>query len=240
MTLPPAEPGSGASAPASPQTGPQSHPSETTPAFAPLPPVPPAPAPRRSRTRLSPAERRSQLLNLGVSWLSHRPLEAITVEDLAAHAQVSPGLVFYYFESRQGLHVAILRKASKALLRSFAPSLDVPAAERTHDAVARLVAFVRENGETFASIARSATSPDEEIRAINQRVRESTAEYTRAMLDELGVPDTLIVALAIRAWLVVVEQALLEAVSADGPGLDDQQLVEFLTRTLFAMITADA
>jgi len=187
---------------------------------------------RKQRTRLSPAERKKQLLSHGLAWIEHRPLDTITVEDLAAAANVSPGLVFYYFDSRQGLHKAILRAAGTLFLSAFEPSLDLPAHERARDAISRTVAFVREHGETFASIARSATSPDEDLRAINAFIRDQSARYTRRMLDELGLPDSPIVDLSIHAWLVVVEQTLLASQST----LPDDEVVDFLTRTLFAMI----
>lgn len=189
-----------------------------------------------ARTRLSPAERKKQLLTHGLDWIAQRPLDTITVEDLAAAANVSPGLVFYYFESRQGLHKAILRQAGNMFLAAFEPSLDLPAHERARDAIARTVAFVREHGETFASIARSATSADEDIREINEFIRDQSARHTRAMLDELGLPDTPIIDLSIHAWLVVVEQTLLAAVPRSGATLRDDEIVDFLTRTLFAMI----
>lgn len=189
-----------------------------------------------ARTRLSPAERKKQLIAQGLDWIAQRPLDTITVEDLAAEANVSPGLVFYYFESRQGLHKAILRQAGTLFLNAFEPSLDLPAHERARDAIARTVAFVREHGETFAAIARSATSPDDDIRELNTFVRDQSARYTRAMLDELGLPDTPIIDLSIHAWLVVVEQTLLAAVPRNDLALRDDEIVDFLTRTLFAMI----
>jgi AcrR family transcriptional regulator len=46
------------------------------------------------RTRLSPEERRAQLVALGVNALADRPLQELTIEDLAAQAGVSRGLLF--------------------------------------------------------------------------------------------------------------------------------------------------
>jgi AcrR family transcriptional regulator len=172
----------------------------------------------------------------GLAWLAERPLDTISVEELAAEVNVSAGLVFYYFESRLGLHIAILNEAADLFLAAFAPSLAVPAQDRARDAISRLVAFVRERGETFAAIARSSTAPEDEIRDINTRVREESLQYTKEMLAELDLPDTPIIDLAIHAWLVVVEQTLLEVVAREGSPLGDDEVVEFLTRTLFAMI----
>ncbi len=51
------------------------------------------------RVRLSPEERRAQLIDLGVRMLADRPLEQISVEDIADQAGVSRGLLFHYFAS---------------------------------------------------------------------------------------------------------------------------------------------
>ena len=55
------------------------------------------------RTRLSPDERRAQLIDLGARMLAERPLEQISVEDIADQAGVSRGLLFHYWRPKDGL-----------------------------------------------------------------------------------------------------------------------------------------
>ncbi|UUT36327.1 helix-turn-helix domain-containing protein [Microbacterium elymi] len=54
------------------------------------------------RMRLTPDQRRSQLVALGVNFLADRPLDNLTMEVLSELAGVSRALVFHYFGSRQG------------------------------------------------------------------------------------------------------------------------------------------
>ena len=63
------------------------------------------------RTRLTPDERRAQLVALGVAFLADNPLDELTIEDLSARAGVSRGLLFHYFGSKQGLHREVVRTA---------------------------------------------------------------------------------------------------------------------------------
>jgi len=48
------------------------------------------------RTRLTPDERRAQLVALGVAALAHSPLEDVTMELLSEQAGVSRALLFHY------------------------------------------------------------------------------------------------------------------------------------------------
>ena len=50
-----------------------------------------------TRTRLSPTERRAQLLDLGMVLLAERGLEDLSIDVLAEHAGISRGLLYHYF-----------------------------------------------------------------------------------------------------------------------------------------------
>jgi AcrR family transcriptional regulator len=50
-----------------------------------------------SRIRLSPEQRRVQLLDLGVRLFSRRSLDELSVDVLAQEAGISRGLLYHYF-----------------------------------------------------------------------------------------------------------------------------------------------
>ena len=77
------------------------------------------------RTRLDPAQRRAQLIDLGARMLAERPLEQISVEDIADQAGVSRGLLFHYFASKSEFHLAIVRHSSEQMLQRTEPSESV-------------------------------------------------------------------------------------------------------------------
>ena len=65
------------------------------------------------RSRLSPEQRRAQLIAIGVAFLAEHPLDELTIDELATRAGVSRALIFHYFDSRQGVERAIVTGTSK-------------------------------------------------------------------------------------------------------------------------------
>lgn len=188
------------------------------------------------RTRMSPDERRQQLIALGVAALADRPLEAVTVEDLAAQAGVSPGLVHYYFGNRQGLHSAIVRTARDAMLHATQPRAELPPRERLRDTLDRFVVFVHDHDATFYSLVRGAASGDEHVRATIQHARDVLAGHLRDAFQEIGVAPTPLLEVALHSWISFAEQALVEA--ATDPDIAPSDLADFLERSALGVLAA--
>ena len=82
----------------------------------------PGPAPR---TRLAPDDRRRQLLGIGLRKLVERPIQAVSVDEVAAEAGISRGLLFHYFPTKAAYHDAVIGAAVRRVLRNIAPDPDV-------------------------------------------------------------------------------------------------------------------
>ncbi|WP_402462137.1 TetR/AcrR family transcriptional regulator [Isoptericola aurantiacus] len=188
------------------------------------------------RTRLSPDERRQQLLALGVGALADHRLEDVTIEDLAARAGVSPGLVHYYFGNRQGLHSAIVRTARDAMLHATEPRADLPPRARLRDTLDRFVEFVRDHDATFYSLVRGAASGDENVRTTIQEARDVLAGHLRDVFAEIGVEPEPLLDVALHSWISFAEQALVDA--ADAPDVPAAELAGFLERSALGVAAA--
>ncbi|MGN6425467.1 TetR/AcrR family transcriptional regulator [uncultured Leifsonia sp.] len=188
------------------------------------------------RTRLTPDERRAQLVALGVAFLADNPLDELSIEDLSARAGVSRGLLFHYFGSKQGLHREVVRTARDSMLHATEPVADLPPLERLRDTLARIVAFVREHRGTFYSLVRGVASGDEEVRSVVEEARGEQAERVTAVFLELGVPDGPLLRIALRSWIAFAEEALVE--SALGTDLPDERIVDFLERSARGVVDA--
>lgn len=187
------------------------------------------------RLRLTPQERLAQLIALGVNFLSDHPLDELTIDELATRAGVSRALVFHYFESKQGMHRAVVTTARDSLLQATAPRSELPPRERINDTLRRFASFVREHRGTFTSLVRGVASGDAAVRAVVDESREFNAEQLRRAFIELGVTDSQVLRVALRAWVSFAEEVF---VSLTAENLaDDDQLVAFLMRTLDATVS---
>ena len=74
-----------------------------------------------TRARLSPEERRSQLLDLGVRLLATRSLDELSIDLLAEQAGISRGLLYHYFGNKHAFHEAVVRRAADDLVAQTAP-----------------------------------------------------------------------------------------------------------------------
>ncbi|UAJ78502.1 TetR/AcrR family transcriptional regulator [Leifsonia sp. ZF2019] len=188
------------------------------------------------RTRLTPDERRAQLVALGITLLAEEPLDALTIDILSERAGVSRALLFHYFGSKQGLHREVVRTARDSMLHATEPVPELPPLERLRDTLERIVRFVREHRGTFYSLVRGVASGDSEVRAVVEEAREEQAGRVVAAFLELGVPDTPLLRIALRSWVAFAEEALVE--SALGTDLSSDEIVGFLERSARGVVAA--
>jgi AcrR family transcriptional regulator len=64
---------------------------------------------------MTPERRRAHLLDAAAELAAGRGLAALSVEEIAAHAGVSEGLLYHYFPTKQALLVAAVRRAADAM-----------------------------------------------------------------------------------------------------------------------------
>lgn len=185
------------------------------------------------RTRLSPDERHAQLVALGVAFLVDHPLHELTIEYLSAEAGVSRGLLFHYFDSKNGLHREVVRTARDSMLRATEPIPDLEPLERLRDTLDRIVQFVRGHRGTFFSLVRGVASGDTEVRDVVEEARRLQADRVIAVFVELGVDDSEMLRIALRSWVAFAEEILVE--SALGTDMPSAEIVAFLERSARAV-----
>src|SRR5256885_4812542 len=88
---------------------------------------PPAPPPR---IRLDLDARREQLMRVGLELFSTNSYDAVSIDEIAARAGISKGLLYHYFPSKREFYVAGVRAAAAQLREVVEPDPELPAAER--------------------------------------------------------------------------------------------------------------
>ncbi|MEJ5866646.1 TetR/AcrR family transcriptional regulator [Pseudokineococcus sp. 5B2Z-1] len=81
------------------------------------------PAPRRAR--MTGAERREQLLDVGRALFAERGFEGASVEEVAARAAVSKPVVYEHFGGKEGLYAVVVDREVRQLLTAMTEALDV-------------------------------------------------------------------------------------------------------------------
>jgi AcrR family transcriptional regulator len=195
------------------------------------------------RTRLSPEQRREQLLDLGVRLLAHRSLDELSIDLLAEEAGISRGLLYHYFGSKQAVHEAVVRHAADDLIAQTTPPSDGEPLERLLTSVTAYVDYVVANHEGYVSLVKAAAGGNESLRAIYEEAR--AALNSRIFRDDAAsdsgegeiVPDTPATRLVVRGWSAMTEELVLAWIDAPG-GVTREQLLAIIAGSLRAVVEA--
>ena len=155
----------------------------------------------QARTRRTAEDRRKQLIGIGLSMLTARPIHQVTIDEVAAEAGISRSLLFHYFPTKQDYYVEVVRAASRRLLRSATPG-DSPRA-----IVEGYVAFIDRRRTQYVGLFR-ASGLDDWVREIHDETQDVLAVRIMSALNLSDPPEP--VALAIRAWWAFAEELAIE------------------------------
>lgn len=192
-----------------------------------------------TRTRMDRAERREQLLGIGVRLLASRPLEELTIELLAEEAGVSRGLLYHYFGSLREFQVAVVRSAMADIYTRTAPVAEGDAMTRLLSSLDAYVDYVSESLIGYRSMLRAAAGGDPEfaeMRAETQRALADRIFDDVGALEEAGFADSPQNRLLARSWAALVEDAVLRWL-ADPAGLARENLLDRLALALGVLLT---
>jgi AcrR family transcriptional regulator len=184
------------------------------------------------RVRLQVDERRIRLIELGIQLFSTRSYEDISIDDVAAAAGISKGLLYHYFTSKQEFYVETIRSASLNLRRLTQPDPKLPPVERLRAAIDAHLGYVNEHSRAYATIYRNGVAVAAEVGAILEEHREAVMRY---FLQNLGIrrPPPVLRA-ALRGWILMVEAASLDWIAH--PELGREDLRELLVASYAAML----
>jgi len=71
-----------------------------------------------SRRRLSPDERRNELLALGAEVFGQRPYDEVRIDEIAERAGVSRALMYHYFPDKRAFFAAVVRAEGERLFEA--------------------------------------------------------------------------------------------------------------------------
>lgn len=196
-----------------------------------------------TRVRLSPEQRREQLLELGVRLIADQPIEELSIDVLAAEAGVSRGLLYHYFGGKQEFLLAVLQRMADDLFEATAPVDHPDLVHRLRVSIANYLTFVREHHTAYLSFMNAARGgASAEIRAIYEEGRAALTDriFDAATAEELaavGIADTPRARLFARGWSAMVEDVA-QAWLDDPRGMSEDELIDSLTFSLGGVLGA--
>lgn len=191
-----------------------------------------------ARTRLSPDERRAQLLDLGVRLLATRSIEELSIDALAEEAGISRGLLYHYFGSKHAFREAVVRRAADDLIAQTVPPVDGELEERLLVSVTAYLDYVLANYEGYLSLVKAAASGNETLRDIYDEARSVlTDRIFREDAEGEILPDTPLTRLVVRGWSAMTEELVLSW-RADPKGVTREELIGVLASSLPALVAS--
>ncbi len=191
---------------------------------------------RPTRSRLSPEERRSQLLDLGVRLLATRSLDELSIDLLAEEAGISRGLLYHYFGNKHAFHEAVIRRACDDLVAQTAPPPEGDPLERLLASTTAYVDYVVANYEGYLSLVKGAASGNDTLRRIYDDALGVLTDrvFTEDALHEL-LTDTPVTRMVVRGWAAMSEALVLNW-AKDPAGVTRKELDDLLAASLPALV----
>lgn len=177
------------------------------------------------KSRLTPDERRRQLVGIGLRMLVEKPIEQLSVDAVAREAGISRTLLFHYFATKTDFHREVLRAAARRVARNVAPDDEATGTEALRQIVDRYLSQIRRRRDSYVPLVFGQTEPD-------------TAENLRAMLTEVALPHTDASREVVHAWLAYVEDRGL-LLTAPGSTEEQDEVARHCVRALAALAQAD-
>ncbi|GEP35876.1 TetR family transcriptional regulator [Nocardioides szechwanensis] len=196
-----------------------------------------------TRTRLSPQERRSQLLDLGVRLLATRSLDELSIDVLAEEAGISRGLLYHYFGNKHAFHEAVVRRAADDLIAQTAPPVDGDPIERLLISVTAYVDYVVANYEGYLSLVKGAAGGNDTLREIYDEARSALTDRVFREDAQAGsglgtiITDTPTNRLLVRGWSAMSEELVLTW-HAHPTGVSRDELIAIMATSLPALVAA--
>jgi AcrR family transcriptional regulator len=112
----------------------------------------------RPRVRMTGAQRRQQLLDIGRQLFGLKGYEATSIEEVAARADVSKPVVYEHFGGKEGLYAVVVDRELQLLLDRFTSALSAPGHPREllERAALVLLDYIEDDTVGFRVLTRDA------------------------------------------------------------------------------------
>ena len=161
-------------------------------------------APAPVRRRLSAADRRRQLVAIGLAKIVETPIQDLSLDEVAAEAGISRGLLFHYFPTKTDFYLACIAAAGRRMLRTTAPDEDLSPEEQVETVTRLMVEQIERRRDFYLALVHGHGVADPRVSEVLESVRDGS---TDRVMTALGVPERQ--RDVVRAWWAYTEDRAL-------------------------------
>jgi AcrR family transcriptional regulator len=173
--------------------------------------------------------RRAELIAIGRKLFADTSYDALSMDDIARQAQVAKGLIYYYFQSKRGYYLAIIKDSVADLVTYAASGLQLPPVDRVHRTIDSYLRYAEHNQAAYRTIVSGGVGFDAEVHAIRDGVREAiVATIAEGAYGSKDISP--LARMGLLAWVCSVEGAALDWI--DRPELSRDVMCELLVKSL--------
>ena len=183
---------------------------------------------QEKRQRLSREARIQHILAVSQALFSTHAYDEIAIEDLAAAAGMSKGLLYHYFASKRELYLATLRNVLAQMLQFTELHPDL------HVGLSETLSLFEQYPGLAKMVLRAGIGSDPEVDALLTAYRHQQLEQVSHGLG-LSHPHPLVM-LGLRGWLGLLEEVCMQWVLQ--PEVNREQVILLLEQSLRAILAS--
>ncbi|MFI6289627.1 TetR/AcrR family transcriptional regulator [Streptomyces sp. NPDC051018] len=165
--------------------------------------------------------RRNELIATGRKLFADTSYDALSMDDIARHAGVAKGLIYYYFKSKRGYYLAVIEDSVADLVSRASGDTGAPRAQRVRRTVDGYLRYAQNNQAAFRTIVTGGVGFDTQVQSLRDGVREELIHtIAEGAYGRRDIP--VLARLALLGWLSGVEQITLDWLAQREP---DRELV---------------
>ncbi|GAA4318387.1 TetR/AcrR family transcriptional regulator [Klenkia terrae] len=153
--------------------------------------------------RRSAADRRAQLVEIGLGLLPTTPVPELTIDEVARRAGISRSLLFHYFATKADYIDAVTRAAADLLCDHVLGDAGTGAQAGMLD---RFVEWVETYRDSYVAFVRGAVGGDPAAATVYTQARERLVDGTLAVV---GLPDDPRHRQLVRSWFAFTEDLVI-------------------------------
>ena len=182
-----------------------------------------------TRTRLTHDDRRRQLLGIGLSRLVEKPIQHLSIDEVAAEAGISRGLLFHYCPTKRDFYLACIEAAGRRILRNTVADPGLPPRDQVESMVRLFVEQIDRRRAFYLSLLHGTGTADVSLVEVYDAIWDEATTRVMTALD-LEPPTRAVV----HAWWAYVEDQALSW-SAEPAGRRTRSLEELVTHSVSAL-----